>query len=268
MTLEEIQQHLRAKYKILEAEVTEWKNRFGRQYRVGVGSRVPLLYQYTDVAGLRGMIAEKELWATNLAYCNDSSEFHYGISKFVEVLRATNVAPATSAKRKIADELINRLQNKDRSDTYVYCLTEQGDQLSQWRGYGDRGFGYSIGFDFDVVTKLYGVATHSWVLYNEQAHAKMCKKVTVGLVSSLIRSLPCADVANAETTIADIVMEDINTGLPFFKHPAFAEERVPTVLVGRGTGLVSAHQGLPHLFSGRAERASALCQIDEWAAKL
>ena len=225
MTPEEIQLHLRANYQRLDAEGTRWKDSLNRRLRLRLTDRVPLLFQYTNVTGLNGIISEKELWATNLAYCNDSSEFHYGIGKFIEVINARRVTAANSVKRRIATDLIDRLERKDRSDTYVYCLTEHGDQLSQWRGYGDSGYGYSVGFDFDGVTNLYGVATHSWVLYNEVAHAKMCEKVAVALVSDLIRSLPRGDVANAATTIADIVMEDIDTGLPFFKHPAFAEER-------------------------------------------
>ena len=35
--------------------------------------------------------------------------------------------------------------------SYVLCLSEEGDLLSQWRGYADNGKGCSIGFDMDAL---------------------------------------------------------------------------------------------------------------------
>lgn len=38
--------------------------------------------------------------------------------------------------------------------SYVLCLSEEGDLLSQWRGYADNGKGCSIGFDMDALKKF------------------------------------------------------------------------------------------------------------------
>ena len=224
MTPEEIKQHLKQKYKDLEADADRFKHDLDARYNLHIFETVPLLYQYTNTTGLKGMITEGELWATNLAYCNDSSEFHYGLGKYIEAVKASIITHSGSMEARVATELVERLQQKDRSDTYIYCLTRHNDQLSQWRGYGDHGYGYAVGFDFDRVTKLHGVAIHSWLMYNKIAQEEMCARVGVSLVSDLIKSLPAEDVENAISDIADIVMEDISTGLPFFKHPAFSEE--------------------------------------------
>lgn len=42
---------------------------------------------------------------------------------------------------------------------YVACFCEDGDLLSQWRGYGDGGGGYAIGFTPATLTKFYTVNT-------------------------------------------------------------------------------------------------------------
>lgn len=36
---------------------------------------------------------------------------------------------------------------------FLACFSEEADLLSQWRGYGDDGYGFAIGFDLDLVVK-------------------------------------------------------------------------------------------------------------------
>ena len=221
MTPEEIKQVLSGDYAKAEEEWKHWlQDLFGR---LGL-QEVPLLYQYTNMTGLKGMISESELWATNVAYCNDSSEFHYGIGKFIEVINANISDDVDSVQHKIATDLVARLKQQNRSDTYICCLTKNEDQLSQWRGYGDRGYGYSVGFDFKDVTNLHGVTSHAWVVYDKDEHVEMCQKMSVENVNVLVQSLPADVVNDAAAAIADMVMEDICGGLPYFKHPLFAEE--------------------------------------------
>lgn len=35
--------------------------------------------------------------------------------------------------------------------TFVICFSENGDLLSQWRGYADNGRGVTIGFDYNTL---------------------------------------------------------------------------------------------------------------------
>src|SRR5712691_7887648 len=42
--------------------------------------------------------------------------------------------------------------NKIRSSTIcITCFCENGDLLSQWRGYSAHGYGYSLGFDTTIL---------------------------------------------------------------------------------------------------------------------
>ncbi len=104
-------------------------------------------------------------------------------------------------------------------------ITKQGNQLSQWRGYGDRGYGYSIGFDFQGLTQqLHGVTSSAWVIYDVAELVETCRKMSVDIVRALVQSLPADDADNAASEITEMVMKDISSGLPFFKHEGFKEE--------------------------------------------
>lgn len=39
----------------------------------------PILYHYTRLPGLLGIIDSKALWATDIRYLNDETEFHHAV---------------------------------------------------------------------------------------------------------------------------------------------------------------------------------------------
>lgn len=137
------------------------------------------LYHYTDLNGLAGIWEKGRMWATNSLYLNDTSELSLGLNvvksrlakREIEFLQSiTNIWERQNAQMReaggaIDDEPFNKeraalapghsevkeireaLQTveDDDSDTYIACLSEHGDQLSQWRGYAREG--YCIGID-------------------------------------------------------------------------------------------------------------------------
>jgi hypothetical protein len=121
------------------------------------GHVVPiLLYHYTTLNGLIGIIENREIWATNIFYLNDLSEFLYATSVAENLLRSVSVAFIEAGMlEKIRAELLRWSEQDDpihRTETYVSCFSEEGDLLSQWRGYCPSG-GVSIGFDFLTLLK-------------------------------------------------------------------------------------------------------------------
>ena len=110
---------------------------------------VELLYHYTTPAGLKGIISENCLWATHTSFLNDLTEGKYGRELIIETLKNE----AGEGKEK--GFLNTALKMFDPGDSfrpfvseveeYVSCFCENGDLLSQWRGYTDNA-GYSIGF--------------------------------------------------------------------------------------------------------------------------
>ncbi len=103
------------------------------------------LYHYTSQQGLIGIVSADELWATDIRYLNDSSEFTYAVQLAYKALREwkhTDLA-YYQAFRKLAEERLR----ESGSSILVASLSEEGDLLSQWRGYCSPGPGFAIGFN-------------------------------------------------------------------------------------------------------------------------
>jgi hypothetical protein len=113
------------------------------------------LYHYTSGAGLIEIIRSGELWATQLACLNDASELLYPM----ELLR--NKVQA-KLRNPLTDEIQFLLQKIDAGLTpqvategrFLSCFSEDGDDLSQWRGYGGGEGGYAIAFDAQHLRQL------------------------------------------------------------------------------------------------------------------
>ena len=95
-----------------------------------------LLYHYCSVETFFQIIKNQTLRLTNIQYMNDSEELHYGLDQIEKL--DTN---ASKSKK----------EHRDYISIYAMCFSEEGDLLSQWRGYGDNAEGVSIGFDFSIL---------------------------------------------------------------------------------------------------------------------
>jgi hypothetical protein len=104
------------------------------------------LYHYTDSDGLVGILSNKTLWASDVSCMNDSSELTYSLQKTKD--RLSKEASQSSIVREFLESLgFGKKLPKMPYRFYAACFCEQGDLLSQWRAYANRGGGYAIGFD-------------------------------------------------------------------------------------------------------------------------
>jgi hypothetical protein len=122
---------------------------------------VGLLYHYTTLDGLLGIIDRDCLRATHVRFFNDREEFRDAYSRcyrdeFIECL-----APGISeeAIQHLSEQLI---PSEDRYETFLISFTDDeaapqeqktkpGDRLSQWRAYSQGSGGFSLGFDCDSI---------------------------------------------------------------------------------------------------------------------
>lgn len=100
-----------------------------------------LIYHYTTVTGLIGIISHKELWASDCRFLNDGTELSYAKEIFFNEVQKLNLPPIDNGGGyPLPGSTLDYLH------MYITCFCEDGDLLSQWRGYGtDQG--YSLGFD-------------------------------------------------------------------------------------------------------------------------
>lgn len=130
-----------------------------------------ILYHYTDLRGLHGMFSSLKMWLSDAAYMNDPLEgtwVHQRACAALHILGDSTLSEQTLAQIKahlaapdLWDETLRTAEDVGPlrfaalhdafMPAFIASFTEEGDRLSQWRGYGAGGDGVAIGFD---LTKL------------------------------------------------------------------------------------------------------------------
>lgn len=187
-----------------------------------------IIYHYTDVAGLKGIIENNCLWATNLSYVNDSRELALGINTYRDVCKKLlEKEKKNKLFKKIVSSFLDCLNQKYISNRYACAFTSNGDQLSQWRGYGLNGLGYAIGFESEELIKnLTPQADPSRVIYDVEAQVKYVEKHITDLVSGFLKRLPEERISKKQTInkIVKVLEEETEWSVLSFKHKGFEEE--------------------------------------------
>lgn len=106
-----------------------------------------IIYHYTDINGILGMIVTGKIWATHVSRLNDSSEYHHGIKVVADCVR--NAMPASS--RPLVDKILSEFK---RAETYVASYSTKHDLLSQWRSYSGGKVGYCLGLATDGIATV------------------------------------------------------------------------------------------------------------------
>lgn len=109
-----------------------------------------LLYHYTTLNPLRGILQDRNIWCSHVTSFNDPQELQYGKNM---VLNRLNESLQKESNKKIIEFLKQLIMYfkvyEDHYDTFVACFCESNNLLSQWRGYSDYNGGYNVGFSFD-----------------------------------------------------------------------------------------------------------------------
>lgn len=104
-----------------------------------------LVYHYTSMGGLQGIIQNQKLWFTNLAYMNDMDEVFSGIRAMVDYT-------ANEEYRRIMQNInIDEI----RDELFACCLSTDRDLLPMWNYYTKEpnGQGYNIHFHTESLAR-------------------------------------------------------------------------------------------------------------------
>ena len=201
-----------------------------------------ILYHYTSIDGLKGILDSRCLWASQIHFLNDTQEFNYSIdilkklvSEFKEGLPPKKALSTVPLKPEEClrsfyglTEDIFKIEAISKLPVCVFSFSENGNLLSQWRGYCPPGGGYSIGFRSELLipwlkTKklliepcIYIENEQEIILRNEFTKKRdtLIKRVT---------SEPEKSVEIIQEVWFDFFME-FSRIASVFKHPAFHEE--------------------------------------------
>ncbi len=177
-----------------------------------------LIYHYTNVQGLYGIVQSGQLWLSDYSYLNDTRELSHGADLVVDVATARVV----TEKRPEAIDLLRRWIADLQAPVHRVCVTsfsELGDSLSQWRAYG----AIAIGFEpLDISLHAYR-AKLSAVEYRRERQRSLVDLHLHHTVEAFLVDLHSGRLDRISDAYhkTDRLVELI----AFFKDPAFAAEQ-------------------------------------------
>jgi len=144
------------------------------------------LWHYTSFAAFEKIVNSKEVWATDYRFLNDSEEFLHA-KKLVQEL--VGKVPKHGRRGFPARLLIETAVNaafsagaldESRLRIMVASFSEEGDQLSQWRGYCKDSSGVSIGLDLRHLrhpSKAGGTVVFAPCIYKRTEKLKLLRSI-------------------------------------------------------------------------------------------
>jgi hypothetical protein len=196
------------------------------------------LYHYTTAQGLEGILQSRSLWAHDAAFMNDWQEIQFGAQPLITTISEYLVEHPADRNKPIAkgfeenirlvimDSALDSLKKFTSSErqfhpaymdetTYVACLSEEYDDLGQWRAYGKRG--YAIGLTREGLTRA-APPSLGQVKYGEAAVSDFCENVMSHLKTRPVGAHP-GTYGYFET------VNHLLPQLALIKHDAFWQER-------------------------------------------
>jgi hypothetical protein len=182
------------------------------------------LYHYTDLDGLRGIIANNDVWLTHAQYCNDEEELTHGV-RLTQAVIQEHAKSVTPDRRAYLEELLRLLCDPQPDPVYICCFCESGDLLSQWRAYAANATGVSLEFEpagFNYITGPdcpldVGLMRFWKVFYVPDTQQK--------IIRSAINFYPNFEPAASPSDWARWTAEAIRFFIPTFKNRDFQEEK-------------------------------------------
>ena len=110
-----------------------------------------LLFHYCSTQTGFAILQRREFRLSALSSANDTLEGRVLGRVFAQLLRDTELPPELVDVAAVIVE-----GYPDSTEGFAFCLSENGDLLSQWRSYGRDGSGIAVGFSPDILTEDFG----------------------------------------------------------------------------------------------------------------
>ena len=115
------------------------------------------VWHYTSISALEGILSSGAVWATEVHYTTDASEFVHAQNVATAFLQEIVPADESMARAKQAglNVLVHAFENgplsPDITEVFVASFSSCADLKSQWMEYADAGRGVSIAFDLSGI---------------------------------------------------------------------------------------------------------------------
>ncbi|MGR3303845.1 MAG: DUF2971 domain-containing protein [Candidatus Scalindua sp.] len=218
-----------------------------------------ILYHYTSQEGILGIINNKEVWATDISYLNDTKEYKYTVDLTREIIKERHrlylldrrlSSPPTFAttnpmsnldkvlsfqdkygedwiEYSMLDDLYEVLLHFKAQHIFLFSLSEDGNLLSQWRGYCPHG-GYSIGFNTSAFSKLM-VEKKGLIfvkcIYEKNDQKKMINNIIDEYINNIRKSNKTLDSIEKRVDLVITFVRRLHAIAPKLKSDSFKEEK-------------------------------------------
>lgn len=205
------------------------------------------VYHYTDSTGLLGIFGSGKLRLTDIFGLNDTSELRHGVDQACEILKE-EALKAHLAAQPFA-EMFGRVMGDAQTFKHllflVTCFSCDGDDLGQWRAYGDNGIGFALGFDGRLIEKAFidlnelGFNNETFPITYDDTSLRKILQLLVREILPLIE-LPFSWKLSAVAIDKFMRELSVNLGVSviraaiFFKHEAYKNEQEYRFLQARG----------------------------------
>jgi hypothetical protein len=189
-----------------------------------------ILYHYTSSRGLLGIVEGNALWATHIGYLNDASELLYASSMVREALFRRRDSATSQVARDFCDFALTSFNLAEALGIYVACFCEEGDLLSQWRGYAGAGEGYSIGVRAGELAELGGFGFKFFfgrVEYSRDRQQEIIDTIigmTLNGLLGMIRGMSNSEASAGIRKCCKVFQQSIWYALVTFKDALFSSE--------------------------------------------
>jgi hypothetical protein len=222
-------------YTISPAEKTAYEE-FGRITLDGFLQTIPyvkrdVLWYYTSASTFATILETNKIWSTQISCLNDTTEYRRSVRLFHDSFEQYIEGADDEDSKWFANYLYTELiqDDADWSKFFVMCMSNQKDDLSQWRAYGGGEGGVAIGLSRQHLGET--DASNSpclWpVSYNAQAQQKLVEKIAAKTLHFFCEGLKRRPGADRKMWAHAFVMAfgpHIVYLAPILKHPAFFQE--------------------------------------------
>lgn len=218
------------------------------------------VWHYTDARGLGGLVGEKVLRASAMAFMNDLQEMHTGKVVFERLLSAYGGEVDSRIKSNF-DAMVRRSLFGDRYRTFIACASKRPNSLTMWPNY-TSGVGFAVALDGNkpLLMRRQKPFTEKMIsalgYHDEDSKQIMRERAAIGsaeftwasvvyereeqhrLAWAALREIEATATARAEGRTPERhefeVMGAAARVLPTFKDPAFRDEDETRIVCDAG----------------------------------
>ena len=189
-----------------------------------------VVYHYTSAQGLIGIIESKSLWASSMQYSNDRTELRHAVS-LIRGLLELHLKMERGPWNDLYGALIDAVPLFSDFHINVCSFSEEGDLLSQWRGYCPKGIGFSLGFDPEIMERQAKKQDSRLMkcVYDDCLQRNICEKIIAEACSAANHEI---DTSARKNAVVDGFIPPFLRLAPTLKNISFSEEKEWRVIGG------------------------------------